>query len=94
MGKTIDAIGTVSLSPDNADVADPAGARSGRRAPSAPLSARPAGALIARIGNSNVVFVGGSREFRAPATGQVFLGINDDYLADNRGDFTVRIGVK
>jgi Ca2+-binding EF-hand superfamily protein len=91
---TIAASGSVWLSPDQSDVADPAGARSGRRAPSAPLSARPAGALIARIGNSNVVFVGDSREFRAPVEGQVFLGVNDDYLADNRGEFRVTVGVR
>ena len=28
---------------------------------------------------------------RANASGQLYLGVNDDYLADNRGEFRVRI---
>lgn len=83
--------GTVQLSGDYADSGGPAGVRSRRRAPSAPIESRPAGALIARVGDAAPVFVGNAESFRAPATGQLQLGVNDDYLEDNRGEFRVRI---
>jgi hypothetical protein len=83
--------GTVQLSADTADTSSPGGAGSGRRAPSAPLPDRPAGALIARIGNGPPIFVGAESSLRANATGLLYLGINDDHLADNRGEFRVKI---
>lgn len=89
----IESAGTVQLSTDNSDNADPGGAYSGRVAPSAPLNSRPAGALIARIGDSAPLFVGNDRTLRAPASGQLYLGVNDDHLADNRGEFRVRVRV-
>jgi hypothetical protein len=54
---------------------------------------RPAGGLIARIGNGPPLFVGADSMLRANATGQLYLGVNDDYLADNRGEFRVKIDV-
>jgi hypothetical protein len=30
---------------------------------------------------------------RAYATGQLYLGVNDDHLADNRGEFRVKVAV-
>lgn len=90
---TFDAEGTVQLSTDTNDVASPAGAHSGRRAPDAPLQRRPAGALIARIGNSAPLFVGARGSFRAPVDGELFLGVNDDFLRDNTGDFRVTVDV-
>jgi hypothetical protein len=86
--------GSVQLSADPSDMAAPGGAPAGRRAPSSPIPSRPAGALIARIGNSLPLFVGNDRTLRAPASGQVYLGVNDDHLADNRGEFRVRIDVE
>jgi EF hand len=83
--------GTVQLSADTADTSSPGGAGSGRRAPSAPLPDRPAGALIARIGNGPPIFVGAESSLRANATGLLYLGVNDDHLADNRGEFRVKI---
>jgi hypothetical protein len=83
--------GTVQLSGDSADSGGPGGAQSRRRAPSSPMPPRPAGALIARVGDSAPVFVGNAESFRAPASGQLQLGVNDDYLEDNRGQFRVRI---
>lgn len=63
-----------------------------------PVSDFGPGALIARIRYrdgrySNLVGIGASG---TPSTeeneyGRLFLGINDDYFADNRGSFTVRI---
>jgi hypothetical protein len=87
----IQADGVVRLSDNAQDEALPSGARSGRRAPSAPLPSRIAGALIARVGNSAPIFVGGTATFRAPADGQLMFGVNDDYLEDNSGEFRVRI---
>lgn len=87
----IESAGTVQLSTDAADTSSPGGAGSGRRAASAPMPDHPAGGLIARIGNSRPQFVGADRVLRANATGQLYLGINDDHLADNRGEFRVRL---
>ena len=89
----IESAGTVQLSPDAADTSSPGGAGSGRRASSAPMPDRPAGGLIARIGNGPLLFVGAESMLRANANGQLYLGVNDDYLPDNRGEFRVKIEV-
>jgi Ca2+-binding EF-hand superfamily protein len=85
--------GTVQLAPDPNDVASPAGSKTGRRAPSAPVNAT-AGALIGRIGNSDPFVVGNQGTLRAPASGRLFLGVNDDHMADNSGAFEVSIAVR
>lgn len=87
----IESAGTVQLSADAADTSSAGGAGSGRRAPSAPMPDRPAGGLIARIGNSPPLFVGAAARLRANASGLLYLGVNDDHLADNRGEFRVKI---
>ncbi|HXW04372.1 MAG TPA: hypothetical protein VD833_04005 [Vicinamibacterales bacterium] len=87
----LESTGTVQLSGDPGDTAGPGGAAADRRAPSAPLASRAAGALIARIGEATPLFVGSGETLRAPASGQLYLGVNDDHLADNRGEFQVRI---
>jgi len=89
----IDSSGTVQLSADAADTGGPGGVASGRRAPSAPLASRVAGALIARIGDSAPLFVGNDRTLRAHRDGQLYLGVNDDHLGDNRGEFRVQISL-
>ena len=92
---TFDAAGTVQLSADGADVADPRGARSGRLAPDAPVRRGLAGALIARVGTDAPIVVGGrSGPLRAPVAGRLYLGVNDDFLGDNRGAFRVRVTVE
>ena len=91
---TIHADGTIQLSDNPADVSDPMGARSGRRAPNAPIGSAPAGALIARIGDSAPILVGTNGSIaRAPATGRLFLGINDDHFPDNSGEFRATVDV-
>jgi hypothetical protein len=87
----IGSAGTVQLSAAAGDTSSPGGAGSGRRAPSAPMPDRPAGGLIARIGNGAPLFVGADPRFRANASGPLYLGVNDDDLADNRGEFRVTI---
>jgi len=89
----IESTGTVQLSADAADTSTPGGAGSGRRAPSAPMPDRPAGGLIARIGNGPPLFVGGDSTLRANATGELYLGVNDGALSDNRGEYRVRVSV-
>ena len=59
-----------------------------------PVPARPAGALIGRIGTSplDVFFIGGDRgAFRVRASGRLYLGVNDHYHGDNSGSFEVRV---
>ncbi len=86
--------GTVRLSDDGNDIADPRGSRSNRRASGAPLQRTTAGALIARIGNGGINAVGDRRSLRANQTGRLFLGVNDDHLADNSGEFRVMVDVR
>jgi hypothetical protein len=87
----IESAGTVQLSTNAADTSSPGGAGSGRRAASAPIPDRPAGALIARIGDGPAFFVGADSMVRANASGELSFGVNDDYLDDNRGEFRVKI---
>lgn len=59
-----------------------------------PIPARPAGALIGRIGASaaDVFFIGGDRgSFRVRTAGRLYLGVNDHYFVDNAGSFEVRV---
>lgn len=84
--------GQVQLSDNGNDVAHAAGALSQRRANGSPLPQHFAGALIARIGNSAPFPIGdNSAPIPMPADGQLFLGINDDEVSDNRGEFIVRV---
>ena len=90
---TFDAQGTVRISNNRNDIAGAGGTLSGRREASAPLANQVAGALIARIGNSPPLFIGNRRSVRAPFSGRLYLGVNDDYLEDNSGDFQVTVSV-
>jgi hypothetical protein len=90
----INAVGRIQMSDNPDDIATPAGARSGRLAANAPLKADPAGMLIARIGNSEPIAIGEHRTMRAPRGGEIYLGVNDDHLPDNRGDYRVTINVQ
>jgi Ca2+-binding EF-hand superfamily protein len=90
---TFKATGTIQMSTGGGeDIATPAGSTTGRRASEAPILNQPAGALIARIGGVGPIFVGDRVEITAPATGRLYLGVNDDFLVDNSGQFTVVIG--
>jgi hypothetical protein len=91
---TFQASGTIRMSDNPEDVAAPAGSRVGRRAPDAPILNQLAGALIARIGDYGPVFVGGRATLVAPASGRLFLGVNDDHLPDNSGEFVVAVSVQ
>lgn len=93
---TLNVQGTIRMSNDPNDVADPWGARSGRRAESSPVNTMPAGGLIAMISGSTPTFVGNRTDtpIRIPASGRLYLGVNDDHLADNVGEFRVSITIQ
>ncbi len=90
---TLDASGTIQMSDDAKDTATPAGSTTGRRAPDAPVLNQLAGGLLAQIDNYGPIFVGGRRTFTAPVSGRLYFGVNDDHLADNRGEFVVNVSV-
>jgi hypothetical protein len=89
---TIDARGTISMGLSSEDTATPAGSTTGRRADNAPVNA-PAGALIARIGTSTPFLIGARRSIPVPANGRLYLGVNDDHMPDNTGEFQVSVAV-
>lgn len=83
--------GEIVLSRTPNDVAQPAGSTMLQRtAPNAPLRHELAGALIGRVDNSEPFGIGDQTQpLRMPATGQLYLGINDDGFIDNKGAFEV-----
>ena len=83
--------GQVQLSENPSDVAGAAGSMSQRRAAGSPLPANFAGALIAKVGNSAPFPIGDVTMVTMPADGQLYLGINDDEVSDNRGEFIVQL---
>ena len=91
---TLNASGQIQMSDDTGDTATPAGSRRGRTAPDAPVQGKLAGGLLARIGEWSPMFVGNNSTVTAPVSGRLYLGVNDDHLADNRGEFTVTVGVQ
>jgi hypothetical protein len=88
---TFNATGEVVLSTDPNDKAQPAGSFSQRKAPGSPLPNELAGALIGRIGNGEPFAIGNQTAIPMPASGPLYLGINDDALGDNTGQFNVVI---
>ena len=84
--------GEVQLSTSGDDRATAAGAAGGRRAADrAPLPSALAGALVGRIGNGAPFGIGNQTVVPMPATGELFLGVNDDEVGDNSGGFVVDV---
>lgn len=88
-----DTSGDVRLSVQNADdVAQAGGGATPRHADKAPIPSAPVGALMGRIGNGAPFLIGNSTlALDMPATGRLSLGVNDDHVGDNSGNFVVRI---
>lgn len=87
---TFNVTGEIQLSEDAGDKAISAGSLRQRKAANAPLPANLAGALIAKVGNSAPFPIGNNTSpVTMPADGQLYLGINDDEVSDNRGEFIV-----
>jgi len=95
-GETVmfEASGEIQLSTDANDVAGPAGSRTGRRAREAPIRSALAGALIGRIDDGRPFAIGDRGQVTMRASGELSLGINDDWLDDNQGELIVRVEPK
>ena len=88
-GQTIyfEAQGRVRWGRDRQD--GPAGERNSPSNPSRPMGNRNAAALIGKIGN-DMFFIGDDTgPVRMRSGGRLFLGVNDDVLTDNSGNFRV-----
>src|SRR5262245_26102356 len=83
--------GTINLNQSGA-VSAPSGSSYTAQAPPLPTGA--VGLLIGRVGNSRIFPLGDRRSIRAPVSGQIYLGVNDDILGDNSGEYRVRISVR
>jgi hypothetical protein len=84
--------GEIQLSGDANDKASSAGSVTGRYAQRSAMPRALAGALIGRIGNGQPFGIGNQTSIVAPASGQLFLGVNDDSFGDNQGSFQVTVG--
>ena len=58
-----------------------------------PLSSAPAGALIGRIGNGELIYIGKTKNSPASQSGTLELRINDTMCNDNTGGLSVRLSV-
>ena len=68
------------------------GARVSAVADKAPIPTIPVGALIGRVNNGQPFSIGDTTHaFDMPANGRLFLGVNDDHVPDNSGNFVVKI---
>jgi hypothetical protein len=91
-GQTIyfEAQGQVRWGRDRRD--GPAGERNSPSNPNRPMGNRNAAALIGKVGNTSgdFFFIGDDAgPIRMRSSGRLYLGINDDVLTDNSGNFRV-----
>lgn len=91
-GQTVyfEATGQVRWGRDRRD--GPAGERNSPSNPNRPMGNRNAAALIGKIGNGagDLFFIGDETgAVRVRGNGRLYLGINDDVLTDNSGNFRV-----
>jgi Ca2+-binding EF-hand superfamily protein len=90
---TFRAQGTIQMTTGADDRATPAGSLTGRTAPNSPRPELGAGTLLVRIGNGGVAAAGASGTLRARDSGRLYLGVNDDHVADNNGEYRVQISI-
>jgi len=84
--------GEIRLSTNGEDIGRPAGAMSARRADKATIPTIPVGALIGRVGNGQPFPIGDTTNaFDMPDNGRLFLGVNDDHVGDNSGNYVVKV---
>jgi hypothetical protein len=84
--------GEVRLSFNGDDTALAAGSKSYRFADKSPLPTIPVGALIGRVNSGKPFSIGNTTQaFQMPANGTLFLGVNDDHVPDNSGNFVVKV---
>jgi len=83
--------GEIRFTPNAEDRAGAAGSQAHKYVSGAPLPAALAGALIGRIDNGQPFGIGDLASVRMPASGILYLGVNDDNVSDNTGQFQVVI---
>ena len=84
--------GEIRLSTNGEDIGRPAGALNARHADKATIPTIPVGALIGRVGNGQPFSIGDTTTaFDMPDNGRLFLGVNDDHVQDNSGNYVVRV---
>jgi hypothetical protein len=84
--------GEIRLSMNGEDIGRPAGALSARHADKATIPTIPVGALIGRVGNGQPFSIGDTTTaFDMPDSGRLFLGVNDDHVQDNSGNYVVKV---
>jgi len=89
---TLSVTGQIQLRANDAkDVARAAGSLLQRFAANSPLPKAFAGALIGRIDGGQPFGIGDQPSIIIPASGLLYLGINDDSVADNTGQFQVTL---
>jgi hypothetical protein len=83
--------GRVFFSRATDNVADPSGNPQFRN-DQFPVPSQPAGTLIAKVGSNGAPFaIGTNPSFDAPASGRLYLGVNDTIFDDNSGSFRVTV---
>jgi hypothetical protein len=85
------ASGEVTLSPNAGDTASVTGRPGSPASAKASLPGQLRGALLGRIGNGKPFGIGDQATITAPATGPLYLGVNDDIFTDNTGEFVVSV---
>jgi hypothetical protein len=84
--------GQIQFSSDPKDTATPAGSTAGKRPAGGPMPNVLLGALIGRVGPVGVFAIGNQNAaLPMPADGRLFLGVNDDNVTDNSGEFVVTV---
>ena len=84
--------GEIRLSMNGEDIGRAAGALTGRQAAGATIPTIPIGALIGRVGNGQPFSIGDTTNaFDMPADGRLYLGVNDDHVGDNSGNYVVKV---
>jgi hypothetical protein len=83
------ATGEIRFSPNANDRAGSSGSLDHKYVSGAPLPRELAGALIGRIDNGQPFGIGNQTSLRMPASGILYLGVNDDIMNDNGGQFDV-----
>ena len=93
-GQTIyfEATGQVRWGRDRRD--GPEGEHNSPNNPGRPMPSRPGAALIGKVGlnSSDLFYIGDEKgAIRVRSAGRLYLGINDEYLQDNSGNFRVTV---
>lgn len=91
---TVSATGAAAVTGRRGDIVDPNGTQTWYGLTRAPLSWAGVGTLVGRVGSVEP-FVVGSRLYPLEFTydGRLYLGINDDTLTDNSGQFRATVTV-